>query len=343
MRAAETIAVEATPRGPGGIASVLVIGRNAHRAVRRAGIRTCPEPAYTAVLDGILAAPVPDPPWRIPTVELTCHGGAAAPRALMARLGLRAGTMSEVLHLAVRRRLLEATRAEALDLLRSAPTGAAAAMLLRQSEGALARAVSGMTSPADAARLLRTARAGRALVEPPRVVLAGRPNAGKSTLFNALLGRDRALVADRPGTTRDPVEDLLVVGEFALRLVDTAGLMEAAAGADRGAVEMAREESLRSDLVVRVRDATVPEAPVPSGLRVAAKTDLPRARAKPGEIGVSARKGRGLDRLRRALVSALGLALPRGACVFTARQQALLEEIAAGAPLARVRRRLLWT
>jgi len=339
-----TVALIATPPGPGGVAVVQVIGPGARDAARRAGIKLSPAPAWSRLDDDVLACfrPAAETPWKLPTVEVACHGGNAAPRALLSRLGVPEASRAAVYDGAVRRRALDRTSAEAWMLLPESRTWRAAAMLLDQAGGALARAVARLKSPADARRLLETATPGRALVEPATVVLAGRANAGKSTLLNALAGRDRALVSDQPGTTRDPVAEIVALDGFPVRLVDTAGFAESDDALDRASMNLAREAADRAALTLWVRDAREPSRAA-EGLRVAAKMDLPGVRAARREIPISALTGRGLDRLKRAILRDLGLGPLKGAVVFTARQEALLQALAAGGKARDVREKLLWS
>ncbi|MBI4563617.1 MAG: 50S ribosome-binding GTPase [Planctomycetes bacterium] len=340
----ETVAVLDTPSGLGGVAVLQIVGPAARRIAIGAGVKLDPAPAYSRLDDDVLACFWDEraSPWKLPTVEISCHGGTAAPRALLARLGVPLMPAERLYADAVRRRAMDRTRAEARLHLTQALTVRAAGMLLAQAEGALARAVARMRTPADAERLLATAAIGRKLVEPPRVVLAGPPNAGKSTLFNALARQDRAFVSDTPGTTRDPVEETVAMNGFPVRLVDTAGLAEAPEGLERVAVQRSREALASAALTVWVRDARVPGLPA-SGVRAANKTDVPEARAARGEIPISARTGAGLDRLRRAIARALGLRAVRGPVVFTARQETLLRRAASGARVEEMREKILWT
>ncbi len=110
------------------------------------------------------------------------------------------------------------------------------------------------------ARLLEGTRAGRLLEEGARVVLAGRPNAGKSSLFNALLGRERAIVSSEPGTTRDAVEAWVEWDGVAAVLIDTAGLGRAAAEIERESMRRAREAAGTASLVVLVVDVAAGSA-----------------------------------------------------------------------------------
>jgi tRNA modification GTPase len=106
--------------------------------------------------------------------------------------------------------------------------------------------------------LLSTWDEGRLLREGARVVIMGRPNAGKSTLFNALLGQNRALVTDIAGTTRDVIEEGFVLDGIPLRILDTAGLREAECEIEREGIRRAREHSAAADIAVYLIDSSVP-------------------------------------------------------------------------------------
>lgn len=135
----------------------------------------------------------------------------------------------------------------------------AARVLLDQAEGALRRGIDAALAlgPTQrAAALLALVERGRrflALARPPRVVLAGPVNAGKSTLFNALVGRDRALVSPVPGTTRDALTAPAQFGELSVELVDTAGEREAegpVAELERAGQELARRMGAGADIIL---------------------------------------------------------------------------------------------
>ncbi len=153
--------------------------------------------------------------------------------------------------------------------------------------------------------------AGRRGRERARVVLAGPPNAGKSALFNALLGRARAIVSPLPGTTRDYVEAELRLGAQELVLVDTAGLRDTLDVLEDAGISRSREQIGGADLLVWVEAADAPEVGPPAGevLRVENKRDLGTRRE--GWIGAIADSGvRGVDAMRDALQ---GWAEARGA------------------------------
>ena len=160
-------------------------------------------------------------------------------------------------------------------------------------------------------------RLGRLVREGARLVLVGRPNAGKSSLFNRLLVRERAIVTDVPGTTRDTLEEAFEIDGIPVTLVDTAGLRDPLDAVEREGVERARRAHREADLVVLVLDGSRdPDGSERAALAdaqddpdrtvvVVNKADLPAAhgRALPHEdaIRVSARTGEGCGVLRARL------------------------------------------
>ena len=163
------------------------------------------------------------------------------------------------------------------------------------------------------AALLQTAARGRRLRDGVVCALVGRPNAGKSSLLNALAGYERAIVTDRPGTTRDTVEAAVSLAGLPFRLVDTAGLRESDDPAERLGVARSRAAMDGADVVLLVCDGTVvpgeEERALLSDLGdravvVRSKADRPAAwDALPGgeTVAVSARTGAGLDALEAVL------------------------------------------
>ena len=158
------------------------------------------------------------------------------------------------------------------------------------------------------ASLLETAGLGERVRRGALVVIAGRPNAGKSSLFNALLGTERALVTEIPGTTRDTIEADLDLDGYAVRIADTAGLRASNDRIEQLGVEVSRRYLGAADLVLLCIDAglepTEEEQDLgrqPTTLTVRTKTDQHPARAP----GVSAVTGAGLGDLKRALVDRL--------------------------------------
>lgn len=163
---------------------------------------------------------------------------------------------------------------------------------------------------ADVAALLRTYEKGRVVREGARVVLAGKPNAGKSSLFNALVGRERAIVTPHPGTTRDTIEATVDIGGIAITLVDTAGMREAADEVEQIGIERTREAIEGADLVLRIVDATQATSPVDEEIAGAArvvtvmnKCDLIRNRDDDAgkHICISSTTREGMDELEHFL------------------------------------------
>ena len=174
----------------------------------------------------------------------------------------------------------------------------------------------------DLDALARAGRSGRVLREGRLVAIVGRPNAGKSSLFNALAGAARAIVTPLPGTTRDVLTERVDIGGVPITLVDTAGLRDATDAIEAEGVLRAEQARRIAALTIVVIDRSAPiesadrrivdESPTPR-IVVASKSDLPRAWAMPASapergvetIDVSAKTGAGLDALRAQIVSAL--------------------------------------
>ena len=190
-------------------------------------------------------------------------------------------------------------------------------------------------------RLVETASEGEMLREGALAVLAGRPNSGKSSLFNALLGRERAIVTEIPGTTRDALEATVSLGGFPFRLVDTAGLRESEDRVERMGVDVARRYLAAADVVLLCVEERGPFDPAlrefvgETGDRpvvvVWSKSDVaggacPSApQGVAGAVCASARTGAGLAELRSLLPTLVYRALvdaPVDAPVLTRARQA---------------------
>ncbi|NQT16257.1 MAG: 50S ribosome-binding GTPase, partial [Planctomycetes bacterium] len=240
----------------------------------------------------------------------------------------------------------------ALAHVADARTERTAAVLLDQHHGALRRALEGIqrelrAGPTAAAlrelhTLLARADVGRHLVRPWRVILAGLPNVGKSSLINALVGHERAIVHPTAGTTRDVVSAATAINGWPVELADTAGLRESEHRLERAAVELARQESASADLALLVFDSSRPWSEAdqtlvegrPDGLVIHNKCDLPACsdRRRPNGLSTSALAGRGIENLLQAIVDRLvpDPPSPGAAVPFTADQIERIEA-AAGA------------
>lgn len=170
--------------------------------------------------------------------------------------------------------------------------------------------------------LAATYGSGRLVRQGARVVLTGAPNAGKSSLFNALLGSDRAIVTEFAGTTRDTVEEAIDVQGIPVVLVDTAGLRETPDQIEAAGIERTQAAIATADLIVHVEDPTGPGGSAPQfegtpWVIVASKADLHGTRVVADAIQVSARDGSGLSQLRDAIARRLGVGeMSQGALVI---------------------------
>lgn len=332
------------------------------------------------VLDEVLAAFMPGPGSFTgeDVVELNCHGGLAVLRAVLDELlsrGARLAAPGEFSFRAFKNGKLDLAQAEAIAETIAAPTRAALHLAQMKLSGALSQRIGILRERLETLRaqlclavdfpdedveclppallcdealavaeavagLLAGVERARAWREGVLAVLAGRVNAGKSSLMNALVGRNRALVSATPGTTRDYIEEQLELSGLLVRLVDTAGL-RAAAGETEGAgidpveaagQELARDFMSRAEAVLYVLDAARPltsqdrqalaELDPRRALVVLNKCDLPEASAQEGEaqaqaralgldcLSVSAKSGAGLEALCAALRQRLAGAEP---------------------------------
>jgi tRNA modification GTPase len=306
-------------------------------------------------------------------LELHGHGGPLVMDLLVARaieLGARLARPGEFSERAFHNDKLDLAQAEAIADLIDAGSAEAARAALRSLAGEFSREVGGLAElvmelrvfvegaidfPDEDAEFLASdevrerlseiaerfaaigdaARQGRALRDGLQVVIAGRPNAGKSSLLNALAGFDAAIVTDIPGTTRDVLRERIHVDGLPIHIVDTAGLRASADVVEIEGVRRARAEIGRADLVLYVVDATLglgddEQAELPAGaatLIVWNKIDLPGAYPAPPlanlpVVAVSATAGAGLPALREQLKSAAGYQADAGG-VFSARRRHL--------------------
>lgn len=292
-----------------------------------------------------------------PMAEIHCHGGSCTVQRVLALLsgcGFRPAEAGEFTRRAFVNGKMDLSQAEAVMDVVNAAAQQSLRAAVAQLNGSVSRAVGEVESllldalsgidaaldypdeaEADAyaalpeqlkaaqeriARLLAEGRRGRVLRDGLRVVLLGRPNVGKSSLLNALLGSERAIVTGQAGTTRDVLDERAVFDGVPVRLFDTAGIREAQDEAERIGVSRAREALARADVLLVVLDGAAPlaaedaallaETAGRSRILVRNKCDLPAADMELPEaaLPVSARTGAGLDALRTAI---LALAAPQ--------------------------------
>lgn len=301
---------------------------------------------------------------REDVVEIQCHGGRASARRVLDAVlnaGARPAEPGEFTLRAFLSGRIDLLQAEAVADLIRAQSDRAAAAAFEQLEGGLTRVfrklyddaldvASDLEStldfeeddlPTEALRgigerlgkvrdlaeaLLGTWGEGHVLREGALVVICGRPNVGKSTLLNALLGKDRAIVTEMPGTTRDTIEETIILDGIPIRLVDTAGLRDTECRIEREGVFRAQALMRKADVLVYMVDGSRaleaedrsalqemdPERTVVMlnksdlGLRLSAEDVRPHAAVKSSLID-----GRGVDDLRQAVVSLLGIASVR--------------------------------
>jgi tRNA modification GTPase len=327
------------------------------------------DPATGEAVDEVLAAVfrAPGGPVGEDGVEFYCHGSPAVIRralSLLEAAGFAPALPGEFSFRAFLRGKTDLVRAEAVQELVRAGSEGARAEALRRLEGGLSRSLAAARaaivdelaeaearldyaedddSPAgglDPAALLRVRdlvaglaasyAAGRLYERGARVVVAGRPNAGKSSLFNLLVREERSIVDSEPGTTRDWIEAGIELGGLPLRLIDTAGLREAEGEVEAAGVSRSRRLAAEAEAVIYLVDGRVGLgaedsaflASRPDALRVWNKADDPRCATEPsGFLRLSAATGEGLPPLADALCELVAPSFGIGGGVDVPRQE----------------------
>jgi tRNA modification GTPase len=294
---------------------------------------------------------------REDTVEINCHGGVLTARKILAlclQSGARLAEPGEFTKRAFLNGRLDLTQAEAvMDLIR-AKSDRAHTAAVHELEGHLSTKINQAREKlitilahieahidfpeediapetketllcdteavlAFLRSLLATAREGRILREGISVAIVGRPNVGKSSLLNALLGSDRSIVTSVPGTTRDTIEEAATISGIPFRFTDTAGIRKTRGAAEQIGVERSRKALDISEIVLLVLDSSrqlnaadrdlAKQIQGKSTLLVLNKIDLPSRLRLPADLAtmecvkISATTGSGLDTLREKLVS----------------------------------------
>lgn len=344
--------------GPAAGAAIERMTGRALPPARRAARRRLVDPAGDVLDDGlVLWFPGPGSFTGEDVGEFHLHGGRSVINGVLEALGvipgLRGAEPGEFTRRAVVNGKLDLTGAEAIGDLVAAETAEQRRQALRQLDGELARLYDGWRQrllraqahlevvidfsdeeipsdlqgavteevaglAAEIERHLAQAAQARRLREGIEIVVVGPPNAGKSTLVNALARREVAIVSPRPGTTRDVLEVPLDLGGFPVILCDTAGVQETADEIEAEGVRRAQARAIAADLRIVVHDGS----PWPAGgmppvdgaaasdiINVVSKWDLqqgePAQRSGPAAIAVSAKSGFGLDRLRARIEAEL--------------------------------------
>lgn len=308
------------------------------------------------------------------TAELQCHGSPTVLRAALDELfalGARQAAPGEFTKRAFLNGRMELCAAEAVADIIDAETVECAKNAAGQLSGAISRKVDGIYSAltdisshyhavldypdediedfqlesyegsltsalTELERLLQSHERGKLMTGGIPAAIAGRPNAGKSSLLNALLGYDRAIVTAIPGTTRDTIEEKLRIGRLTLRLIDTAGIRDTDDEVERLGVERSRAAMSKAELVIAVVDGSgeitdedrkvIAQAEAaPKGIVVLSKRDIAEPDAEITTalpmVSLSSVTGDGMDELERVIAEQFPLPeVPAGEILTNVRQ-----------------------
>jgi tRNA modification GTPase len=340
----------AVVRASGGLVAALVKEIFGQTPPPRMASRADYRDAHGALVDDVLYIffAAPNSFTGEDTVEISCHGNPFIAQKILEDLfarGCRPAEAGEFSKRAFLHGRMDLSQAEAVMDLIHARSDRALAAANQQLRGSLGRQMESLISqlinilarieayidfpeedlPAedrqavlrdlerlktDTSRLLATSHYGAMLRDGIKTVILGEPNAGKSSLLNRLVGRDRALVSAEPGTTRDYLEERILVGAHALRLIDTAGLNETPSFLEKRGIDKTIEQAAEADLFLWVIDATRPLPSLPASvaarlsstntIAVFNKIDLPLAHSDSAPnnfptVKISALTGVGLD------------------------------------------------
>jgi len=308
------------------------------------------------------------------TAELQCHGSPTVLRAALDELfalGARQAAPGEFTKRAFLNGRMELCAAEAVADIIDAETVECAKNAAGQLSGAISRKVDGIYSAltdisshyhavldypdediedfqlesyegsltsalTELERLLQSHERGKLMTGGIPAAIAGRPNAGKSSLLNALLGYDRAIVTAIPGTTRDTIEEKLRIGRLTLRLIDTAGIRDTDDEVERLGVERSRAAMSKAELVIAVvdgsgeitdedREVIAQAESAPKGIVVLSKRDIAEQDAEITTalpvVSLSSVTGDGMDELERVIAEQFPLPeVPAGEILTNVRQ-----------------------
>ena len=308
------------------------------------------------------------------TAELQCHGSPTVLRAALDELfalGARQAAPGEFTKRAFLNGRMELCAAEAVADIIDAETVECAKNAAGQLSGAISRKVDGIYSAltdisshyhavldypdediedfqlesyegsltsalTELERLLQSHERGKLMTGGIPAAIAGRPNAGKSSLLNALLGYDRAIVTAIPGTTRDTIEEKMRIGRLTLRLIDTAGIRDTDDEVERLGVERSRAAMSKAELVIAVvdgsgeitdedREVIAQAEAAPKGIVVLSKRDIAEPDAEITTalpvVSLSSVTGDGMDELERVIAEQFPLPeVPAGEILTNVRQ-----------------------
>ena len=354
--ARDTIAAIATPPGTGGVSIIRISGITpVPRRATLAHIRDARGDTLDQAL--LLYYPAPHSYTGEDTLEIQGHGGIAVTQAVLAAVldaGARLAEPGEYTRRAYLNNKIDLAQAEAIADLINARSQAAVKAANRSLQGDFSRQIETLAADLLALRIyieaaldfpeeeidflregdiaarlqgwgerLRTLLAqstqGRLMNDGINLVIAGKPNAGKSSLLNALVGEERAIVTAQAGTTRDIVRETILIHGMPVNILDTAGLREASDLVEQEGIRRTRQALNQADLILLLRDGsalddrgdeTLPPESADTPLLLAynkADQTPPAVQAQHADgLWLSAKTGAGIDALRDAIACAVG-------------------------------------